>query len=231
MVPTGRTRILDADTDWPVHMGFKRPFSALTPRLECQSRDQARHRPNNFRAVGPPKSESSGSRSNHIRRTHKRAGQRGPGRTSKFWGISNQAKRWSGCQKPSNGRCRQRATTVFCELQTGQRNGSTGKETRRATGPLESIFYREAFLVADSKADTYLFQQNTYRFEKFYHRTEMSCPVHNTQTKTLGESSRWSIGSYQNIFALYRTKNDCVCEKLTYSTKTEDKPDTGSAAR
>ena len=231
MVPTGRTRILDADTDWPVHMGFKRPFSALTPRLECQSRDQARHRPNNFRAVGPPKSESSGSRSNHIRRTHKRAGKRGPGRTSKFWGISNQAKRWSGCQKPSNGRCRQRATTVFCELQTGQRNGSTGKETRRATGPLESIFYREAFLVADSKADTYLFQQNTYRFEKFYHRTEMSCPVHNTQTKTLGESSRWSIGSYQNIFALYRTKNDCVCEKLTYSTKTEDKPDTGSAAR
>ena len=231
MVPTGRTRILDADADWPVHMGFKRPFSALTPRLECQSRDQARHRPNNFRAVGPPKSESSGSRSNHIRRTHKRAGKRGPGRTSKFWGISNQAKRWSGCQKPSNGRCRQRATTVFCELQTGQRNGSTGKETRRATGPLESIFYREAFLVADSKADTYLFQQNTYRFEKFYHRTEMSCPVHNTQTKTLGESSRWSIGSYQNIFALYRTKNDCVCEKLTYSTKTEDKPDTGSAAR
>jgi hypothetical protein len=231
MVPTGRTRILDADTDWPVHMGFKRPFSALTPQLECQSRDQARHRPNNFRAVGPPKSESSGSSSNHIRRTHKRTGQRGPGRTSKFWGISNQAKRWSGCQKPSNGRCRQRATTVFCELQTGQRNGSTGKETRRATGPLESIFYREAFLVADSKADTYLFQQNTYRFEKFYHRTEMSCPVHNTQTKTLGESSRWSIGSYQNIFALYRTKNDCVCEKLTYSTKTEDKPDTGSAAR
>ena len=84
MVPTGRTRILDADADWPVHMGFKRPFSALTPRLECQSRDQARHRPNNFRAVGPPKSESSGSRSNHIRRTHKRAGQRGPGRTSNF---------------------------------------------------------------------------------------------------------------------------------------------------
>ena len=231
MVPTGRTRILDADIDWPVHMGFKRPFSALTPRLECQSRDQARHRPNNFRAVGPPKSESSGSRSNHIRRTHKRAGKRGPGRTSKFWGISNQAKRWSGCQKPSNGRCRQRPTAVFCELQAGQRNGSTGKETRRATISLESIFYREAVLMTDSRADTCLFQQNTYLFEKFYHRTEMSCSVNTSQGNILEESGRWSIGNHQNISALCRTKNDCVCEELTYSTKTKDKPDTGSAAR
>ena len=231
MVPTGRTRILDADADWPVHMGFKRPFSALTPRLECQSRDQARHRPNNFRAVGPPKSESSGSRSNHIRRTHKRAGQRGPGRASKFWGISNQAKRWSGCQKPSNGRCRQRPTAVFCELQAGQRNGSTGKETRRATSSLESIFYREAVLVADSRADTCLFKHNTHRFEKFYHRTEMSCSVHNTFIKTLKKTSRWSIGSHRNVSALCRTKNDFVCEELTYSTKTKDITDTGSAAR
>lgn len=231
MVPTGRTQILDADTDWPVQMGFKRPFSALTPQLERQSRDQARHRPNNFRAAGPPKSESSGSSSDHIRRTHKRTGQRRPGRASKFWGISNQAKRWSGRQKPSNRRCRQRPTTVFCELQTGQRNGSTGKEPRRATNFLEPIFYREAVLVADSRAATYPFQQNTYRFENFYHRTEMSCSVHNTQTKTLEESSRWSMGSHQNISALCRTKNDCVCEKLTYSTKTKDIPDTGSAAR
>lgn len=231
MVPTGRTQILDADTDWPVQMGFKRPFSALTPQLERQSRDQARHRPNNFRAAGPPKSESSGSSSDHIRRTHKRTGQRRPGRASKFWGISNQAKRWSGRQKPSNRRCRQRPTTVFCELQTGQRNGSTGKEPRRATNFLEPIFYREAVLVADSRAATYPFQQNTYRFENFYHRTEMSCSVHNTQTKTLEESSRWSMGSHQNISALCRTKNDCVCEKLTFSTKTKDIPDTGSAAR
>ena len=177
MVPTGRTRILDADIDWPVHMGFKRPFSALTPRLECQSRDQARHRPNNFRAVGPPKSESSGSRSNHIRRTHKRAGKRGPGRTSKFGVFQIKRRDGRGCQKPSNGRCRQRPTAVFCELQAGQRNGSTGKETRRATISLESIFYQEAVFMSDSRADTCLFQQNTYRFEKFYHRTEMSRSV------------------------------------------------------
>lgn len=230
MVPTGRTRILDADADWPVHMGFKRPFSALTPRLECQSRDQTRYCPNNFRAVRPPKSESSGGGSNHIRRTHKRTGQRGPDRASEFWGISNQAKRWSGCQKPSNGRCRERPTTVFCEFQAGQGDGSTGQKTRRATISLEPIFYREAVLVTDYRADTCLFQ-HTYRFEKFYHRTEMSCSVNSTQRKTLEESSRWSIGNHRNISALFRTKNNYLCEELTYPTETNDITDTGSAAR
>ena len=231
MVPTGRTRTLDTVADWTVHMGFKRPFSALTPRLECQSRDQTRYRPNNFRAVRPPKSESSGSGSNHIRRTHKRTRQRGPGRTSEFWGVSNQAKRWSGCQKPSNGRCRQRPTTVFRELQARQGNGSTGEETRRATISLESIFYREAFLAADSRADTCLFQRSTYWFEEFYHRTEMACSVNSTQRKTLEESSRWSIGNHRNVSGLLRTKNYYLCKELTYSTETNDITDTGSAAR
>ena len=230
MVLTGRTRILDTNADWPVHMGFKRPFPALTPRLECQSRDQTRYCPNYFRAVRPPQSESSGGRSNHVRRTHKRAGQRGPNRASEFWGISNQAKRWSGCQKPSNGRCRQRPTAVFCELQAGQGDGSTSQKTRRATISLESIVYREAVLVTGYRANTYLFQ-HTYRFGKFYHRTELSCSVNSILGKTLEESSRWSINIHQNISALCRIKNNYLCEELTYPTETNDITDTGSAAR
>ena len=230
MVPIGRTRIFDAEMARPIRMAFKRAFSAQIPRLECQSRDQTRYCPNYFRAVRPPKSESSGGGSNHIRRTHKRTGQRRPDRASEFWGISNQAKRWSGCQKPSNGRCRQRPTTVFCELQAGQGDGSTSQKTRRATISLEPIVYREAVLVTDYRADTYLFQ-HTYQFEKFYHRNEMSCSVNSIQRKTLKESSRWSVDNHRNISALCRTKNNYLCEEITYPTETNDITDTGSAAR
>jgi hypothetical protein len=59
----------------------------------------------------------------------------------------------------------------------------------------------------------------------------MSRSVNSIQRKILEESRRWSIGNHQNISALCRTKNVCVCKELTYSTKTKDKPDTGSAAR
>lgn len=227
MVPTGRTRILDAQTAWPVHMAFKRAFSALNPRLECRSRDQRRHSSSNFRAVRPPKGESSGSGSNHLRCPHKRTRQRGQGRASEFWRVSNQTKRWSGCQKSANGRCRQRSTTVFRELQAGQGNGSTGKETRRASVSLEFVFYREALLLTD----TYLFQQNTCWFEKFYHRTERSCSVNSMQRKTHKESGRWPTGNHLDVPAVSKTKDNYLCEELTYSTENNDITDTGSAAR
>jgi hypothetical protein len=84
--------------------------------------------------------------------------------------------------------------------------------------------------VTDYRADTCLFQ-HTYRFEKFYHRTEMSCSVNSTQRKTLEESSRWSISNHRNISALFRTKNNYLREELTYPTETNDITDTGSAAR
>ena len=227
MVPTGRTRILDAETAWPVHMAFKRAFSALNPRLECQSRDQRRHSSSNFRAVRPPKGESSGSGSNHLRCPHKRTRQRGQGRASEFWRVSNQTKRWSGCQKSANGRCRQRPTTVFRELQAGQGNGSTGKETRRASVSLEFVFYREALLLTD----TYLFQKNACCPEKFYHRTERSCSVNNMQRKTHKESSRWPTDNDRDVPALPRRKDNYLCDELTYSTEMNDITDTGSAAR
>ena len=227
MVPTGRTRIHDADPAWPVHMVFKRAFSALNPRLECQSRDQTRHSSSDFRAVRPPEGESSGSGSNHLRCPHKRTRQRGQGRASEFWRVSNQTKRWSSCQKSANGRCRERPTTIFRELQAGQGNGRTGKETRRAPVSLEFVFYREALLLTD----TYLFQQNTCWFEKFHHRTERSCSVNSMQRKTHNEYSRWSTGNHRDVPALSKTKDHYLCEELTYSTEKNDITDTGSAAR
>ena len=227
MVPTGRTRILDADSAWPVHMAFKRAFSALNPRLECQSRDQTRHSSSDFRTFRPPEGESSGSGSNHLRCPHKRTRQRGQGRASEFWRVSNQTKRWSSCQKSANGRCRERPTTIFRELQAGQGNGSTGKETRRASVSLEFVFYREALLLTD----TYLFQQNASWFEKFYHRTERSCSVINMQRKTHKESSRWPTDNHRDVPALSRTRDNYLCEELTYSIEKNDITDTGSAAR
>ena len=231
MVPTGRTRILDAQTAWPVHMAFKRAFSALNPRLECQSRDQRRHSSSNFRAVRPPKGESSGSGSNHLRCPHKRTRQRGQGRASEFWRVSNQTKRWSGCQKSANGRCRQRPTTVFRELQAGQGNGSTGKETRRATGSLEPTFYQDDLLLTESKTVVHLFQNTTCWFETFYHRTEMFYSVKITQRKTHKVFGRWSKGSHRDVPALSKTKLNYLREELMYSTETNDITDTGSAAR
>lgn len=234
MVPTGRTRLLDADSAWPVHMAFKRAFSALNPRLECQSRDQTRHSSSDFRAVRPPEGESSGSGSNHLRCPHKRTRQRGQGRASEFWRVSNQTKRRSSCQKSANGRCRECPTTIFCKFQAGQGNGSTGKETRRAPVSLEFVFYREALLLTD----TYLFQQNACCFEKFYHRTARSCSVNSCsvnrnsmQRKTHKESSRWSADNHRDVPAQSRTKDNYLCEELTYSTETNDITDTGSAAR
>lgn len=231
MVPTGRTRIFDTDLAWPVQMAFKRAFSALSPRLELQSRDQTRHCPSNFRAVRPPEGESSGSSSNHLRCTHKRSRQRGQGRTSEFWGVSNQTKRWSGCQKSSNRRCRQRPTAVFRELQARQGNGSTGKETRRATGSLEPTFYQDDLLLTESVTVMHLFQSTTCWFEKFYHRTEMFYSVNSKQRKTHKVFGRWSKGSHRDVPALSRTKVNYLREELMYSTETNDITDTGSAAR
>jgi hypothetical protein len=41
----------------------------------------------------------------------------------------------------------------------------------------------------------------------------MSRSVNSIQRKILEESRRWSIGNHQNISALCRTKNVCVCVK------------------
>ena len=230
MVPIGRTRIFDADMARPIRMAFKRAFSAQIPRLECQSRDQTRHCSSNFRAVRPPEGESPRSGSNHLRYAYTSSRQRGQGRTSEFWGVSNQAKRWSGCQKSSNRRCRQRATTVFCELQARQGNGSTGKNARRATGPLEPSFYRAALLATEPKTYMHLFQPKC-RFEKFYHRTELFCLVNTSQRKTHKVSGRWSKGSRRDVPTLSRTKVNYLREELIHSTETNDITDTGSAAR
>ena len=122
----------------------------------------------------------------------------------------------------------------FCKFQAGQGNGSTGKETRRAPVSLEFVFYREALLLTD----TYLFQQNACCFEKFYHRTARSCSVNSCsvnrnsmQRKTHKESSRWSADNHRDVPAQSRTKDNYLCEELTYSTETNDITDTGSAAR
>ncbi len=232
MVPTGRIRILDEVLPRPVHMAFKRAFSALSPRLEWR-RDQTRHCSSNIRAVRPPEGESPGSGSNHLRCTHQCSRQRGQGRTSEFWGVSNQAKRWSGCQKSSYWRYRQRPTTVFRELQARQGNGNTGKENRRVTGSLDFTSYQGTLLLAESKTDMYLFQKTICWFEKFYHRTEMFCSVHSIQRKIHEISGRWSMSSHQNVPAPSRTKVNYLHlrKELMYSTKTNDITDTGSVAR
>ena len=227
MVPIGRTRIFDADMARPIRMAFKRAFSAQIPRLECQSRDQTRHCSSNFRAVRPPEGESPRSGSNHLRYAYTSSRQRGQGRASEFWGVSNQAKRWSGCQKSSNRRCRQRATTVFCELQARQGNGSTGKNARRATVSLKLPAYRETVLVAVPRAYACLFQQYTTMFEKFYHRTEKACTVHRTQSEILEKASLYPRGGSWDVPALSAIEN----ENITFSTETNDITDTGSAAR
>ena len=227
MVPTGQTRNLHNHTARPVHMGSKEPISAPTPRLECQSHDQTRHRPDHFRAFRSPQGEGAGSGSDHIRRTHKCTGQRGQGRTSEFWSISNQAKRWSGCQKSSNGRRRQRPTKVFREFQARQRNGSQGEEPRQATVSLKLPAYREMVLVAVPRAYACLFQQYTTMFEKFYHRTEKACTVHRTQSEILEKASLYPRGGSWDVPALSAIEN----ENITFSTETNDITDTGSAAR
>ena len=230
MVPIGRTQIFDAKMARPIRMAFKRTFSAQIPRLECQSRDQTRHCSSNFRAVRPPEGQSPRSGSNHLRYADTRSRQRGQGRTSEFWGVSNQAKRWSGCQKSSNRRCRQRTTTVFCELQARQGNGSTGKDARRATGSLEPAFYLAALLATEPETYMHLFQTKCW-FEKFYHRTELFCSVNTSQRKTHKVSGRWSKGSHRDVPTLSRTKVNYLREELMHSTETNDITDTGSAAR
>ena len=227
MVPSERTRNLHKHTARPVHVGSKEPFSAPTPRLECQSHDKTRHRPDHFRAVRSPQGEGAGSSSDHIRCTYQFTGQRGQGRTSEFWSISNQAKRRSGCQKSSNRRRRQRPTKVFREFQARQRNGSQGEEPRRATVSLKLPAYRKTVLVAVPRAYACLFQQYTSMFEKFYHRTEKACTVHRTQSEILEKPSLYPRGGRWDVPALTAIEN----ENINFSTETNDITDTGSAAR
>lgn len=211
-------------------MGAKQPFAAPTPRLECQSHDQTRHRPDHFRAVKSSQGKGAGSGSDHIRRTHKCTGQRGQGRTSEFWNISNQAKRRSGCEKSSNGRRCQRPTQVFREFQARQRNGSQGKEPRQATFSLKLPAYRETVLVAGPRAYARVFEQYTTMFEKFYHRSEKACTVHRTQSEILEKPSLYPRGGRWAVPALFAIENK-LFENITFSTETNDITDTGSAAR
>lgn len=231
MVPTGRTRNQDKHTARPVHMGSKQQFAAITPRMECRSHDQTRHRPDDLRAVRSTQGEGAGSGSDHIRRSHKCTGQRGQGRTSEFWSISNQAKRRSGCQKSPNRRRRQRPTTVFCEFQARKRNGRQGKEPRQAEVSLKLPTYREKGLVAVPRAYACLFQQYTTVFEKFYHRTEKLCTVHRNQSEIREKPSVNPGGGRWDVPALSAIEHNYLCENITFSTEMNDITDTGSAVR
>ena len=134
MVPPRQTRNLHNHTARPVHMGSKEQILAPTPRLECQSHDQTRHRPDHFRAFRSPQGEAQEVVQTTFDALINALVKEGRVELE-FWNISNQAKRRSGCQKSSNGRRCQRPTQVFREFQARQRNGSQVRNLDKPQSP------------------------------------------------------------------------------------------------
>ena len=230
MDPYGRTRFFGKHGGRSAQMALKRKFPALLTRLECQSRDQTRHCANNFRTFRSSEGKSAGSPSNYIRCSDHSARQRGSCRTPEFRSFSNQTKSRSGRQKSSNGGCRQRPTSVFCQFQARQGNGCASKRTRRATVFLKHSIYRTECLALKSLETTYMPQPNRFQFENFYHRTEMPCSVH-SQGNILGKSSHWAKKRHQSVADRFRVEGTDLYKIFVSLTETENKTNAGSMAR
>ena len=230
MVPRGRTRLSGTFAGRTAQMALQREFSALSTRLECQSRDQTRHRTNNLRTVRSPEGKSPGSCSNYIRRTDYSARQRRPSRTPEFWSFSNQTKSRPGRQKSPNGGYRQRPTSMFCQLQARQGNGCASKRTRRATVFLKLSIYHTELGTFKSFETAYISQPNVFTLEKFYHRTEMPCSL-NSQRNILRKSSPWAQKSHPSVAIRFNIQAIDSYETFVLLTGTSNKTDTGSMAR
>ena len=230
MDPYGQTRIFGERAARTAQMALKRKFPAPYTRLECQSRDQTRHRPNNFRTFRSSEGKSPGSPSNYIRCSDHSARQRGSCRTPEFRSFSNQTKSRPGRQKSSNGGCCQRPTSVFCQFQARQGNGCASKRTRRATVFLKHSIYRTECLALKSLETTYMPQPNRFQFENFYHRTEMPCSVH-SQGNILGKSSHWAKKRHQSVADRFRVEGTDLYKIFVSLTETENKTNAGSMAR
>ncbi len=230
MDPYGQTRIFGDRAARTAQMALKRKFPAPYTRLECQSRDQTRHRPNNFRTFRSSEGKSPGSPSNYIRCSDHSARQRGSCRTPEFRSFSNQTKSRPGRQKSSNGGCCQRPTSVFCQFQARQGNGCASKRTRRATVFLKHSIYRTECLALKSLETTYMPQPNRFQFENFYHRTEMPCSVH-SQGNILGKSSHWAKKRHQSVADRFRVEGTDLYKIFVSLTETENKTNAGSMAR
>ena len=230
MDPHGRTRLSEALTARTVQMALKREFPALSTRLECQSRDQTRHRTNNLRTARSPEGKSPGSCSNNIRRTDHSARQRGPSRTPEFWSFSNQTKSRAGRQKSSNGGYRQRPTSMFCQFQARQGNGCAGKRARRATVFLKLSIYHGQLGIIKSLKTVHIAQPNGFTLEKFYHRTEMPCSLH-SQMNILGKYSSWALKDHQRVAIRFSVQGIDSYKTFVHLTETRNITDTGSMAR
>ena len=230
MDPYGRTRFFGKHGGRSAQMALKRKFPALLTRLECQSRDQTRHCANNFRTFRSSEGKSAGSPSNYIRCSDHSARQRGSCRTPEFRSFSNQTKSRSGRQKSSNGGCRQRPTSVFCQFQARQGNGCASQRTRRAAVFLKHSTYRTEVLALKSLETTYMPQPNRFRFENFYHRTEMPCSVHR-ERNMLGRSSHWAKKRHQCVADQFRVEGTDSYKIFVSLTETENITNAGSMAR
>ena len=230
MVPRGRTRLSGTFAGRTAQMALQREFSALSTRLECQSRDQTRHRTNNLRTVRSPEGKSPGSCSNYIRRTDYSARQRRPSRTPEFWSFSNQTKSWPGRQKSSNGGYRQRSTPIFCQFQARQGNGCTSKRARQAKVFLKLSIYHTELRKFKSLETAYISQPNGFTLEKFSHRTEMSCSL-NSQRNILGKSSPWALKGHQIVAVRFSVQGIDSYKMSVHLTETRNITDTGSMAR
>ena len=230
MDPYGQTRIFGERAARTAQMALKRKFPAPHTRLECQSRDQTRHRANNFRTFRSSEGKSAGSPSNYIRCSDHSARQRGSCRTPEFRSFSNQTKSRPGRQKSSNGGCCQRPTSVFCQFQARQGNGCPSKRTRRATVFLKHSIYQTEVLALKSLETTYMPQPYRFLFVNFYHRTEMPCSVH-SQGNILGKSSHWAKKRHQSVADRFRVEGTDLYKIFVSLTETENKTNAGSMAR
>jgi hypothetical protein len=85
-------------------------------------------------------------------------------------------------------------------------------------------------LALKSLETTYMPQPNRFRFENFYHRTEMPCSVHR-ERNILGKSSHWAKKRHQCVADQFSVEGTDSYKIFVSLTETENITNAGSMAR